>query len=73
MEITEILKKKVPLEICNKIQSYLIKDLENIKLVCRVCGKDYDQNFADNPNQDLCPCYISWLYFSRDFENPYLS
>tara|TARA_B100001248_G_C27363070_1_gene447540 strand:+ start:573 stop:788 length:216 start_codon:yes stop_codon:yes gene_type:complete len=71
MEITQILKKKVPLEICNKIESYLIKD-ENIKLFCRVCGKDYEQNFAVKKNQDLCPCYISWLYFSRDFENPYI-
>lgn len=72
MEITKILKKKVPLEISKKIESFLTENTQNVKLVCRVCKKEYDQNFADNPNQDLCPCYISWLYFSRDFENPYL-
>ena len=68
MEIKKIFRKIFPTEISNIIQSYLIEE----KLICRVCKKEYQKNFTDKPNQDLCPCYISWLYFSRDFENPWI-
>ena len=76
MNITKIFKYKIPSEISKKIQSYLAKEevnkIENIRLVCSKCGKEYVENFAYKNNQDLCPCYISWLYFNRDFENPWI-
>ena len=75
MKPTKIFKEIFPLEILNLIQSYLVDDevnkIEKIKLICRECGKEY---FGDNhiieKDNDLCPCYITWLYFSKDYENP---
>lgn len=67
------IRKVLPLEICNIIKSYLINEKVNKiekKLICRECGKEY---FGNEPtNQDLCPCYITWLYFYPDYENPWL-
>ena len=65
------LKGKLPIELINKIQSYLVDDkVNNYKLICQKCGKEY---FGEiEKNNDLCPCYITWLYFNTDYENPML-
>ena len=62
------LKGKLPKEVLNIIQSYLVE--ETYKLICHKCGKEY---FGDiKKNNNLCPCYITWLYFQVDYENPML-
>ena len=69
-----LLKGKLPKEVLNIIQSYLVEDkvnkIETYKLICHKCGKEYFGNIEKN--NDLCPCYITWLYFRVDFENPQL-
>ena len=78
MNISQIFKDIFPIEISKLIQSYLVNDEINkidkkTILICRECGKEYfGERSKLEENNNLCPCYISWLYFSRDFENPWI-
>mgnify|MGYP001217692459 CR=1 FL=1 len=79
MEIKKLFRKVFPNEISNLIQSYLIdkkiNKIDRKKLFCKKCGKEYFGNKYNDleKDQDLCPCYISWLYFSTDYENPWIN